>query len=69
MSPQTLLARLAAFRSDQSGAVTADWVLITAAALALALAASATVGAGVESQTDAMSAGLDNVSAQMGWAD
>lgn len=41
-------SRLISFRSEESGAVTVDWVVLTAAVVALCLAVSAVVGGGTQ---------------------
>ena len=38
-----------AFRSDESGAVTVDWVVLTAAIVGLGMVVMTTVGGGIES--------------------
>ena len=38
------------FRNDEDGAVTVDWVVLTAAVVALAVAVSTTVGGAVNSE-------------------
>ena len=38
------------FRNDEDGAVTVDWVVLTAAVVALAVAVSTTVGGAVDTE-------------------
>ena len=38
------------FRNDEDGAVTVDWVVLTAAVVALAVAVSTTVGTAVDTE-------------------
>ena len=38
------------FRNDEDGAVTVDWVVLTAAVVALAVAVSTTIGGSVNTQ-------------------
>ncbi|MBC7154028.1 MAG: hypothetical protein H5U19_05335 [Rhodobacteraceae bacterium] len=40
------------FRNDESGAVTVDWVVLTAAIVGLGIAVIATVGEGIGSMGD-----------------
>ena len=44
-----LLNLFKAFKSDESGAVTVDWVVLTAAIVGLGMVVMTTVGGGVES--------------------
>ena len=44
----TMLNTFKAFANDESGAVTVDWVVLTAAIVGLGLIVMQTVGAGVE---------------------
>ena len=44
-----LLNIFKAFKSDESGAVTVDWVVLTAAIVGLGMVVMTTVGGGVES--------------------
>ena len=44
----TLMNTFKAFASDESGAVTVDWVVLTAAIVGLGLIVMNTVGAGIE---------------------
>lgn len=43
-----IFASIKSFSSDESGAVTVDWVVLTAAIVGLGLAVLAVVGGGVE---------------------
>ncbi len=42
------------FRNDEDGAVTVDWVVLTAAVVALAVAVSTTVGGAVDTELTAI---------------
>ncbi|MBP6738025.1 MAG: pilus assembly protein [Rhodobacteraceae bacterium] len=44
-----LLNIFKAFKSDESGAVTVDWVVLTAAIVGLGMVVMTTVGGGIES--------------------
>jgi len=44
-----LLNLFKAFKSDESGAVTVDWVVLTAAIVGLGMVVMTTVGGGIES--------------------
>lgn len=48
------------FRNDESGAVTVDWVVLTAAIVGLGIVVLQTVGGSVESTADAIAAEIDN---------
>ncbi|MEL7026601.1 MAG: hypothetical protein AAGO57_05125 [Pseudomonadota bacterium] len=48
------------FTSDESGAVTVDWVVLTAAIVGLAIAVLASVSGGVTSLSDKISTNLAN---------
>ncbi len=47
-----------AFLNDESGAVTVDWVVLTAAIVGLGIAVMTTVGAGTTSYADKISSHL-----------
>jgi Flp pilus assembly pilin Flp len=47
-----------AFKSDESGAVTVDWVVLTAAIVGLGMVVMTTVGGGIEGLGDAIVADL-----------
>ena len=47
-----MLKNLINFRKDEDGAVTVDWVVLTAAIVGLGIAVLASVRGGVETQTD-----------------
>ncbi|HBD91281.1 MAG: hypothetical protein A2092_06700 [Rhodobacteraceae bacterium GWE1_64_9] len=47
------------FRNDESGAVTVDWVVLTAAIVGLGIVVLQTVGGSVESTADAIAAEID----------
>ena len=46
------------FTNDEDGAVTVDWVVLTAAIVALGLIVGSTVKTGAKTQTDAMLSGM-----------
>lgn len=48
------------FRKDESGAVTVDWVVLTAAIVGLAIAVLAAVGGGTTALSDKISSQLEN---------
>ena len=48
------------FRNDESGAVTVDWVVLTAAIVGLGIVVLQTIGGSVESTADAIAAEIDN---------
>lgn len=48
------------FRNDESGAVTVDWVVLTAAIVGLGIVVLQTVGGSVETTADAIAAEIDN---------
>lgn len=47
------------FHNDESGAVTVDWVVLTAAIVGLGIVVLQTVGGSVESTADAIAAEID----------
>lgn len=49
-----MLFRVFRFRSEEDGAVTVDWVILTAGAVTLALAATALIFGGVESGSETL---------------
>ena len=49
------------FRADEDGAVTVDWVVLTAAVVGLAVAAYSSIETGAESITSNTSTYLDNI--------
>ena len=51
------------FRANEDGAVTVDWVVLTAALVGLAIAVLATVTGGVSDISDSIETELSNVSA------
>ena len=53
-----LLNLFKAFKSDESGAVTVDWVVLTAAIVGLGMVVMVTVGGGVTGLGDATASGL-----------
>jgi Flp pilus assembly pilin Flp len=48
------------FRNDESGAVTVDWVVLTAALVALGLAVITVVAGGLNTASNAINADLNN---------
>ena len=50
------------FRQDQSGAVTVDWVVLTAAVVGLAIAAMGAIRGGTGALTSKINSHLSNVS-------
>ncbi|GLT08110.1 hypothetical protein PVW51_17915 [Sulfitobacter sp. PR48] len=48
------------FKSDESGAVTVDWVVLTAAVVGLAVAAYSSIQTGASGLTDRTATYLDN---------
>lgn len=48
------------FKNDESGAVTVDWVVLTAAIVGLAIAVLAAVGGGTTALSDKISSQLEN---------
>ncbi|OIQ70911.1 hypothetical protein GALL_474750 [mine drainage metagenome] len=50
-----LFALLKNFRSDESGAVTVDWVVLTAAIVGLGIVVMTTVGGGIKSLATSVS--------------
>lgn len=62
-----LKAFLARFAADESGAVTVDWVVLTAGLIGLTLLVMSTVGNGLEFQADSLSAGLSGLTGLLPW--
>lgn len=56
------------FKNDESGAVTVDWVVLTAAIVGLGLVVMTTVGDGINGLGDAVAADLDTRGADGGFA-
>lgn len=56
---QNLIKR---FLSDEAGAITVDWVVITAATVGIAMAVLYNVGAGVNVATEAISCNMEKAS-------
>jgi Flp pilus assembly pilin Flp len=48
------------FKNDESGAVTVDWVVLTAALVGLGLAVIGVVSGGLETASDGIAASLNN---------
>ena len=55
-----LLTLINNFRNDESGAVTVDWVVLTAAIVGLGIAVISTVGGGVQSMGRSIKAALSS---------
>ena len=55
------------FRNDESGAVTVDWVVLTAAIVGLGIAVLTSVSGGVESLAGKIDTNLSGQSAQAGF--
>jgi len=47
------------FRKDEDGAVTVDWVVLTAAVVGLGIAGVATIQGGIETAADTISDNID----------
>jgi Flp pilus assembly pilin Flp len=54
------------FRKDENGAVTVDWVVLTAAIVGLGVAVMTTVRGGTEGLAGRISEGLDSVTVDAG---
>ena len=54
-----LFAMIENFRNDESGAVTVDWVVLTAAIVGLGIAVVATVRGGAQDMADSIQTSLD----------
>ena len=50
------------FKKDEDGAVTVDWVVLTAAVVGLGVAGVTTVSGGISSLATAISSGVENQS-------
>ena len=57
------LFKLASFKNDESGAVTVDWVVLTAAVVGLALLVLGVVKGGLEAAGDDIATALDTAMA------
>ncbi len=57
-----LLNILKTFRNDEDGAVTVDWVVLTAAIVALGIAVMSVVGPAITGQATALSTKIGNAS-------
>ena len=55
-----LLNIFKSFKNDESGAVTVDWVVLTAAIVGLGMVVMTTVGGGIEGLGDKIVTELDN---------
>lgn len=58
-----LLNIFKSFKNDESGAVTVDWVVLTAAIVGLGMVVMTTVGDGIEGLGDKIVTELDNTDA------
>ena len=61
-----LFAMIKNFHNDESGAVTVDWVVLTAAIVGLGIAVVASVGGGVGSLGSNISNALSGANVEMG---
>jgi len=61
-----LFALLKNFRADESGAVTVDWVVLTAAIVGLGVVVMTTVGGGIETLATATSGGISGTTVGYG---
>ena len=61
-----LLNLFKAFKSDESGAVTVDWVVLTAAIVGLGIVVMNVVGGGIEGLSADIVTELDNTTAGYG---
>ena len=59
-----MLKYLKSFRTDDDGAVTVDWVVLTAAIVGLAVALIAIIGAGATDKSTSVGAQLSTMSIQ-----
>lgn len=59
-----LFAILKNFRNDESGAVTVDWVVLTAAIVGLGIVVMNTVGGGIKGVGDGIDTALGGVNAE-----
>ncbi|WP_170426694.1 Flp family type IVb pilin [Ruegeria arenilitoris] len=53
------------FRKDEDGAVTVDWVVLTAAVVGLAAVAYSAIGDGTKAISDKVGVALDNTAADV----
>ncbi len=54
------------FRKDEDGAVTVDWVVLTAAVVGLGVAGVSTVGSGISTLADAIESGVSTKTVENG---
>ena len=59
-----LLNLFKTFKNDESGAVTVDWVVLTAAIVGLGIAVFTTISPGIEGAAAAIQADLNDAAAQ-----
>ena len=64
-----LFAMIENFRNDESGAVTVDWVVLTAAIVGLGIAVVASVRSGSEDVAEAIGTNLTSASESVGTPD
>lgn len=57
----TILYNLKLFSTDESGAVTVDWVVLTAAIVGLGIAVLTSVGGGITGQSDLVEGRLNHM--------
>jgi Flp pilus assembly pilin Flp len=62
-----LLNLFKTFKNDESGAVTVDWVVLTAAIVGLGLVVMTTVGGGIETLGDGIVTDLTTRSGSVGY--
>ncbi len=67
MLRHALVPRLISFRSDDAGAVTTDWVFLTAAVMGLCLAVLGTVGPGTRATADGTVDRMHTAPIEMSW--
>lgn len=61
-----MLSLFAKFRSDENGAVTVDWVVLTAVIASIAGIAFASIGSGVEQVSTSTKTYVDNAAETIG---
>ncbi|MDE3079569.1 MAG: hypothetical protein KGI94_06035 [Paracoccaceae bacterium] len=61
-----LFALVKKFRADEAGAVTVDWVVLTAAVVALGFAAMNTVSGGISTAATSISTAVSGVTVSTG---
>jgi Flp pilus assembly pilin Flp len=58
MNILSLIKTIKTFKSDESGAVTVDWVVLTAAIVGIGIAVLGSLSSGIDGLTDAINADL-----------